>query len=74
MTRKSNRKPIVRTPAAWQQDASQIETATVQYWRNGVMITAQMTKESAQSLVRDGAAFVICRQAIGAVIDGSMAS
>lgn len=72
MTKRNTRKQIVRTPAQWQQDASKIETSTVQYWRMGVMVTAQMTKERAQELVRGGSAFVITSQAIGAIINGSM--
>jgi len=47
-------------------DPNRIETETVQYWRNGVMVTAMMTRETAQELVRTGQAYVISGQAIRA--------
>ena len=50
-------------------EADKIETARVQYWRNGVMLTAQMTREQAQELVTAGEAFVITGQAVGAIVD-----
>ena len=51
-----------------------IKTETVQYWRNGIMVTAQMTKATAKELVKNGEAFVISSQAIGAIIDGKKSS
>ncbi len=51
-------------------EANKIKTAKVQYWRNGIMLTAQMTREQARKLVDDGEAFVITGQAIGAIVDG----
>ena len=51
-------------------EADKIETAKVQYWRNGIMLTAQMTREQARKLVEAGEAFVITGQAIGAIVDG----
>lgn len=47
-----------------------IKTKTVQYWRNGIMMTAQMSQSAARELVRKGGAFVISSQAIGAIVDG----
>lgn len=51
-------------------EANKIKTAKVQYWKNGIMLTAQMTREQAQKLVEAGEAFVITDQAIGAIVDG----
>lgn len=47
-------------------DPNRIETETVQYWQNGIMLTAMMTKETARELVRNGQAYVINGQAIRA--------
>jgi len=47
-------------------DPNRTETETVQYWRNGIMVTAMMTKETAKELVRTGQAYVINGQAIRA--------
>lgn len=58
---------ITRRPAAWQLDPQGITTDTVQYWKGGTMLTAQLTKLRAQELVADGNAFVISSQAIGAL-------
>ena len=52
---------------AWQKDPNNITTDTVQFWVNGIMITAQLTKEEAQQKLREGKAFVISEQAIGSV-------
>ena len=49
----------------WQRDGENIKTAEVQYWRNGIMITAQMPRENAQTAVKTGVAYVISAQAIG---------
>ena len=68
MTRKSKTQ-INRKPAEWQLDPEKITTKTVQYWRNGVMVTAMTTNEQAKQLVRDGKAFVITSQAIGALTE-----
>ncbi len=57
-------------PQAWQTDPSLIDTETVQYWRDGVMLTAQMKKERARELVETGQAFVITGQAIGTILNG----
>lgn len=48
-------------------DANRIKTDRVQFWRNGIMVTAMMTRERACELVRDGLAYVISSQAIGAI-------
>lgn len=70
----AKRKQIIRTPKDWQKDPKQVTTPFVQYWRNGVMITAQVTNEKAREMVKNGVAFVMTDQAIGAMIDGQMAS
>ena len=54
-------------PVERQFDTSAILTGTVQFWRNGVMLTAMMSRDRAVELVSRRAAFVICEQAIGAV-------
>jgi len=56
-------------PKEWQLDPDSLETATVQYWRNGVMVSAQITLENARESVRNGTAFVISGCAIGALND-----
>ena len=57
-----------------QNNPDSIKTERVQYWRNGVMLTAQMSKSTARELVENGEAFVISSQAVGAMIDGKKAS
>ena len=57
-------------PTEQQMNPSRVETATVQFWRNGVMATAQMTRETARQMVREGQAFVISGQAVGAMENG----
>ena len=54
-------------PSGSALDPKGIETETVQYWRNGIMMTGMMRKETAIDLVNKGAAFVMCDQAIGAM-------
>jgi hypothetical protein len=51
----------------WQTNPDMIDTEKVQYWRNEVMITAQMPKAKARELVADGKAIVITGQAINAI-------
>lgn len=63
-----------RTPKEWQKDPSNIKTENVQYWQNGIMVTARMSRKEAQELVSDGYAFVITDQAIGALKNGEYAS
>ena len=58
----------------WQHDPEQINTNNVQFWHNGIMVTAQMTKATAQEKVRNGTAFVISGQAIGAMVNGKKMS
>jgi len=55
----------VSKPTEWQRDAKNVETDKVQFWQNGVMITAQMTRGRAQKMVEVGLAYVISAQAIG---------
>jgi hypothetical protein len=61
-------------PSDWQRDPSRIRTATVQYWREGTMLTAMMPQNVAQELVRGGKAFVITSQAIGSLLNGEFNS
>ena len=53
----------------WQKDPKSITTDRVQLWQNGVMITAQISREDAQAMVRNHRAFVISSQAINSAID-----
>ena len=57
-------------PTGWQLDPSRVTTATVQMWRNGVMVTAMMSNEAARQAVREGRAFVMSSQAVGAMVNG----
>ena len=63
-----------RTPQGWQRDPNQVQSDYVQFWSNGVMVTAQMSCSDAQDRVWTGRAFVISSQAIGALVDGKMSS
>ena len=65
------------TPKEWQLNPMILNTpdSKVQFWRDGVMITAQMSIERARDKVREGNAFVISDQAIGALHpDGTFGS
>lgn len=53
--------------------AKKIAAKKVQYWKNGIMITAQMSQKMAQALVAQGKAYIINNQSIGAIIDGEKA-
>ena len=64
----TNRIKIDREYQPWQKDSSHIDTNKVQYWRNDIMITAQMTKEHAKELVDSGRAIVITGQAIQSLV------
>lgn len=57
------------TPMDWQRDPDYLVTESVQYWRRGVMMIANMSRDRARRLVRDGLAFVISGQAIGALTE-----
>lgn len=63
------RKQSNRKPAQHQLDPQRIDTQNVQFWRNGIMITAQLSNQEARNLVANGSAFVITGQAIGALDD-----
>lgn len=63
-----------KTPQTWQKNPEMIQTSKVQYWQNGIMMTAKMSKTEAQEMVRDGFAFVISNHAIGALKNGQYAS
>ncbi len=47
------------------RDPMRLKAERVQYWRDGIMLTAQMPLEEARRLVADGKACVITDQAIG---------
>ena len=53
-------------PAGRQLDPAFVVTDRVQLWRNGVLLSV-LSYEEAEEMVRDGRAFVICGQAIGAL-------
>jgi len=58
-------------PTPEQLNPSRLETSEVQFWYNGVMM-GLLSLEEAQEKVRNGEAFVITSQAIGALNpDGS---
>ena len=48
----------------WRKNTKILQTEKIQAWRNGIMITGQMTTKDARRLVREGKAEVICEQAI----------
>ena len=52
-------------PTEWQQNAENVKSEKVQFWQNGVMITAQMTRGRSRKMVEVGIAYVISEQAIG---------
>ena len=56
-------------PNKWQRNPYEVQTETVQYWANGVMITL-LSKAEARQRVEDGEAFVITDQAIGQMVNG----
>jgi len=43
------------------------DSVNVQYWRNGVMITAMMSIENARESIKAIRAFVITSQAVGSI-------
>ncbi|OAQ20333.1 hypothetical protein [Thermosulfurimonas dismutans] len=47
------------------RDPMRLKAERIQYWRNGIMVTAQMPLETARRLVAEGEAYVITDQAIG---------
>ena len=57
-------------PAGEQLNPNRVETATVQLWRNGAMATATLSNEAARQMVREGNAFVMSAQAVGAMVNG----
>lgn len=69
MTTKRTAKREYR-PSGRQLDPERIKTETVQYWANGIMMSAQMTNAQARELVSTGWAFVITDQAIGRMVNG----
>ena len=54
-------------PAEWQKNPQNVKASHVQFWRNGIMLTAQMNTQDARDMVSNSRAFVICDQAIGAL-------
>ena len=66
VTIKENIQVNEKFPENWQLDPKKIDTSKVQVWtRSGTMITAQMPKKDAQTLVKNKKAFIITGQAIG---------
>ena len=63
--RRVSEKPS-RQPKAWQVDPANVQTAKVQYWRNGVCMS-DVALDKAREMVANGSAFVISAQAIGAL-------
>ncbi len=47
------------------RDPMRLKAERIQFWRNGIMVTAQMPLETARRLVAEGEAYVITDQAIG---------
>jgi hypothetical protein len=64
---KTKKKTYKFVPQEWQKDPNRLVTETVQYWVNGIMLTAMMSLEEARRLVREGKAYVISPRAIGAL-------
>ena len=54
----------------YQRNPQNVQSRNVQLWRNGVMITAQISQSDARDMVANGQAFVISAQAIGAMSNG----
>ena len=62
--------PELKAERPWQFEAESIDTDKVQWWRNGVMLTAQLAKADACEMVERGTAYVISGQAIGVIYNG----
>ena len=60
-------KTATNQPTADQMNANYLDTNTVQFWVNGIMMTAQMSLSDARKMINNGRAFIISSQAIGAV-------
>ena len=60
----------MNTPRPDQTNPENVTSGNVQFWSNGVMRTAQMTRETAREMVASGEAFVISAQAVGALQNG----
>lgn len=71
MKRNSKRTKYEFRPHGWQLESSSLCTQSnqVQYWHNGLM-AGLIDKSEAQKFVRNGVAFVISEQAVGAMVDG----
>ena len=54
-------------PTKEQLDSQRLTTERVQFWRNGIMLTCEISLKEAQEMVREGKAFVMTSQAIGAI-------
>jgi len=57
-------------PKEWQRDPKNINGTRVQYWANGIMVTAQMSIDTAREMIINGSAFVMTEQAIGQMVNG----
>jgi len=60
-------------PQGWQLDPQKLDSDKVQLWRNGVM-AGVISKMDAQEMVRQGRAFVVTGQAIGALTPEGMSN
>jgi hypothetical protein len=49
---------------AWRKDPNMLQTAKVQVWRGGILLTADWPLEKARQYVAEGRAMAICDQAI----------
>ena len=56
-------------PMEWQTnpDSLDCKLSSVQYWQNGCMLIAQLKTIGAMDLVKEGKAFVMTSQAVGAI-------
>ena len=64
---KGKEKEMRDYPQDWQKDPAKITEPMVQYWRHGIMVTAQYRRDAARAAVINSEAFVMTGQAIGAL-------
>jgi len=57
-------------PSGSQLNPETLNTETVQFWTNGIMLTADIKLRHAKEMVKAGSAFVITSQAIGSMKNG----
>ena len=59
-------------PSGWQLDPESLEvthTGGIQLWRNGCY-AGELSLGVAKNMVSEGSAFVMCGQAVGAMVNG----